>query len=59
VGAVGATSSPLVLQRWISVVFLKIVVISIMNLLWKEIAMIKLKFMEKGYSHHPLPLLGV
>ena len=30
-----------------------------MNLLWKEIAMIKLKFMEKGYSHHPLPLLGV
>ena len=33
--------------------FLKIVVISIMNPLWKETAMIKLKFMEKGYSHHP------
>lgn len=24
-----------------------------MNPLWKEMAMIKLKFMEKGYSHHP------
>lgn len=47
--------SPIVLHKEISVVFLKTMVIAYHEFLWKETAMIKLMFMENGYSPSPSP----